>query len=337
MAEKTHRVLVIGVGSIGERHLRCFQKTGRAEMAICEIRHDLREKIAEQYGVRDAYVDLDAAVKDDFEAAVVAVPAHLHIPFALQLAAEDRHLFIEKPLSTSLDGVPVLENLIQDRGLVSAVGYVYRNHPSVAAMRSAIRSGRFGAPVQVVASVGQHFPTYRPAYREIYYRDRATGGGAIQDCLTHTLDMAAWFVGPIDAIAADAANLVLEGVDVEDTVHVLTRHGTVMGCFSLNQHQAPNESTVTVNCREGSARFQAHHNRWSWMTEPGGEWTHEPCDVSERDVLFIRQASAFLDALEGKAAPLCSLEEGVQMLRVNREILRCVDGRNLSQSVKRPQ
>ena len=46
------------------------------------------------------------------------------------------------------------------------------------AMRRAIQSGRFGRPVELVAVCGQHFPTYRPAYRTIYYRDRATGGAA---------------------------------------------------------------------------------------------------------------------------------------------------------------
>ena len=41
----------------------------------------------------------------------------------------------------------------------------------------------------------------------------------------------------------------------------------------------------------------------------------------ERDSLFVRQADAFLDAVEGKADPLCSLAEGVRTLRVNLAIL----------------
>ena len=73
------------------------------------------------------------------------------------------------------------------------------------------------------------------------------------------------------------------------------------------------------------------------MTEPGAEWTHEDHEVPERDTLFIRQAGAFLDALEGKAQPACTLEEGIQTLRVNRDILKCIDNSNLLQPVKRPR
>ena len=58
------------------------------------------------------------------------------------------------------------------------VAYVMRSHPALAAMRNAIQNGRFGEPVHLYATGGQHFPTYRPAYRDIYYRDRATGGDA---------------------------------------------------------------------------------------------------------------------------------------------------------------
>jgi predicted dehydrogenase len=337
MGEKKHRILIIGVGSIGERHLRCFQQTGRADVTICEINQDLREQVADRYGIRDAYVDLDAAANDPFEAAVIAVPAHLHVPLALRLAAEGKHLLIEKPLSTSLDGIPVLAKMVSDRSLVVSVAYVHRANPALAAMRHAIQAGRFGNPVQTVVSVGQHFPTYRPAYREIYYTDRATGGGAVQDSLTHMLNAAEWVIGPIDSLAADADHKVLEGVTVEDTVHVMARHGAVMASYSLNQHQAPNEATMTVVCDRGTARFEIHHSRWSWMTEPGAEWMHENHEIPERDTLFIRQADAFLDALQGKARPACSLEEGIQTLRVCRDILKCIDNPNLLQPVKRPR
>jgi predicted dehydrogenase len=50
----------------------------------------------------------------------------------------------------------------------------------------------------------------------------------VQDALTHTINAAQWLVGNIDRVVADAAHLALEGVDVEDTVNVLARHGGVL-------------------------------------------------------------------------------------------------------------
>jgi predicted dehydrogenase len=232
---------------------------------------------------------------------------------------------IEKPLSTTPDGIDRLRQVVRERRLTAAVAYVYRCHPLLGAMRQAVRAGRFGRPVEFVAVSGQHFPTYRPAYRSIYYTDRATGGGAIQDALTHVINAGEWLLGPVTRLVADAAHQVLEGVTVEDTVHLLARHGPVLASYNLNQHQAPNEITFTVVCERGTARLEYHEHRWRWMVQPGGPWHDEPMAPLERDTLFVAQANTFLDAVEGKAAPPCTLEEGLQTLRVNLAALASVD------------
>jgi len=325
MTQVKKKVLIIGVGSIGLRHLRCFHQTGRADLAFCEIQPALRDQVAREYGFARSYADLEAALNAEHpDAAIIATPAHLHVPQAVRLAEAGVHLLIEKPLSTTLDRIDELRQLVREKNLVAAVAYVYRAIPVLAAMRTAIVEGRFGPPLQIIVVAGQHFPTYRPAYREIYYRDRATGGGAIQDALTHLFNAGEWLVGPIERLVVDAAHLALEGVEVEDTVHAITRHGGVLGFYSLNQHQAPNEITITVVCRQGTARFEGHLTRWRWMTKPEEPWCEEHMPY-DRDELFIRQANAFLDAIEGFAPPLCSLEEGLQTLRVNLAALRSTE------------
>ena len=59
--------------------------------------------------------------------------------------------------------------LVSNKNLISAVAYVLRCYPVFIEARKEIRSGRFGEPVEIVVNCGQHFPTYRPAYRNIYY------------------------------------------------------------------------------------------------------------------------------------------------------------------------
>ncbi|MAG92683.1 MAG: hypothetical protein CMJ48_02880, partial [Planctomycetaceae bacterium] len=242
-----------------------------------------------------------------------------------QLAESGVHLLIEKPLSTDLEGIDALLQTVRQANLTAGLAYVMRAHPALTAMRRELQSGRFGAPVQVVATCGQHFPTYRPAYREIYYTDRARGGGAIQDALTHTLNAAEWLVGPIERLAADAAHQVLSDVVVEDTVHVIARHGNVLGSYSLNQHQAPNEATTTVICEEAALRFESHLRRWRCMTTPESAWQDETFPGLERDSLFVLQVEAFLDAVEGRRPLLCPLDEGLQTLAVNLAVLQSVD------------
>ena len=312
-----HRILVIGVGSIGERHTRCFLQTGRCDVSICEVNSELRERIAEQYKVSACYENLTAALATPPDAAVICTPANLHIPMAEELAEHGVSLLIEKPLGTSLTGVDRLRQLVAQRSLKVSIAYVLRAHPVLSAMREAVRSQRFGKPLEVVVTSGQHFPFYRPAYKDIYYAHRESGGGAIQDALTHSVNAVEWIVGPVSRLICDAAHLSLPGVDVEDTVHLLTRHESVLGSFSLNQHQAPNESTVTIVCETGTVRFEAHRSRWLSCTQAGDDWTIEKEVPLQRDDIFVNQANAFLDFLEDKVEPLCTLDEGVQTLKTN--------------------
>src|SRR5689334_5922158 len=109
------RVLIIGTGSIGERHLRCFRNTGRASVSFCEPVASRREEIKARYGLDCAFADLDDAMHENWDASVVCTPAHLHIPIAQRLAEAGIHVLIEKPLSTSLEGVAELVTIAERR------------------------------------------------------------------------------------------------------------------------------------------------------------------------------------------------------------------------------
>lgn len=319
------RILVVGGGSIGERHVRCFLNTGQAEVSLCETRQDVRQRLAENYQLSNVFSAFDEALAEEFDGAVICTPAHLHILMATQLATRGVGLLIEKPLSTSPHGVDQLAKLIESKNLPVSIAYVMRHHPALQAVKAALDSDRFGRPVQIVYSGGQHFPFYRPAYRETYYTRHETGGGAIQDALTHIVNAAEWLVGPVTKLVADAEHCLLEGVDVEDTVHVITRHRSLLGSFSLNQHQPANESTLTVLCERGSVRYEGHHASWSSCVEPDSAWQIEEKFSLERDDMFVSQAGAFLSQLAGESEAACTLVEGLQTLRVNLAALESVD------------
>lgn len=328
MPDLKHRILVIGVGSIGERHVRCYLATGRAEIGICEIHDDLRNKIANRYAIGEVFSDLAVALAASWDAVLIATPAHTHIPIAIQAANADIDLIIEKPLSTSLDRIDELQRLVSDKSLFTAVSYNHRAHPGVVSMKAALDSGRFGKPLQLYSTMGQNFPTYRPAYRNIYFADREQGGGAIQDAITHTFNLAEWLIGPITRITVDADHMALEGVTVEDTVHAMARHGNVMANYSLNMYQQPNDSHLTIVCEKGTLRFSLHEKRWRYMLEPDGTWVDEFHEMPERDTWYIHNANAILDGLEGKAPAPCTLDEGLQTLRVNLAALRSMESQS---------
>jgi len=317
-------VLVVGGGSIGERHVRCFLQTGRAKVSLCEVRDEIRERLASSYDLQAVYDNLDIGMGFSFDAAVICTPANLHISMALQLAKRGIHVLIEKPLSVSLSGIDELIAVRESDSVVVGVAYTFRHHPAMRALKQAIDSGEFGKPLQVVGVSGQHFPFYRPAYRETYYAQHQTGGGAIQDALTHMINAAEWLVGPITRLVADAEHCALADVTVEDTAHILSRHDLVLGSFSLNQHQMPQETHITVVCEHGTLRTDMVSSQFQVSREPGNPWETVSSFELERDDLFVAQAAAFLDAVDEQTEPACGLEDGIQTLKTNLAALRSV-------------
>ncbi len=325
MPRELHEVLIVGAGSIGERHLRCFLATERVRASFVEVNCDLAKQVSERYPQAQGFSSLQAALEHRFHAAVIATPAPLHIPQALECVKQGMHVLIEKPLSVELTGIDQLMVAVDRTGVTAATAYVYRAHPVLAEFRQVLHSGKYGRAVQLVAVGGQNFPTYRPAYAQTYYNDRKSGGGAVQDALTHILNAGEWLLGPIDRLTADVDHLLLPKVTVEDTVHVLARQGRVMANYSLNQHQTANEIVFTVACEHGTLRYENHLCRWRVMERPDGPWIDSSPVTLERDTLFTRQANAFLDATEGKCPPLCSLPEGLMTLGANRAVLKSAE------------
>jgi predicted dehydrogenase len=206
-------------------------------------------------------------------------------------------------------------------GRQAAVAYVLRGNPLLAQVRDFIRQSDFGPLRHVTSTSGQYFPGGRPAhvahYSKTYYRDRAQGGGAIQDALTHMANWVESIAGPTDCVLCDCAHQVLPEVTVEDTVNVSARNGDVLVNYTLNQFQAPNETTVQFNSPQGSVKVETHRNRWGTFRLGDADWQWREVPPVERDTPFIIQATAFLDQLDGGPSRLCSLEEGRQTLRFN--------------------
>ncbi|MDB6170599.1 MAG: putative dehydrogenase [Verrucomicrobia bacterium] len=310
-------ILVIGCGSIGERHVRTFLATGRADVLACDNRPAILQEIKKRHAVETVENWKTGLEHPAVSGVVIATPSPSHVELATRALESRRHVLVEKPLAIDLTGVDALLAARDRADRFAAVGYVLHFVPALQGARRFLGEGSFGRVCHVTVNTGQHFPQFRPAYREIYYRDHAQGGGAIQDALTHMANAVEWVVGPTSRVFCDAAHQVLEGVSVEDTVNVSARNGTALVSYALNQFQAPNETRWDFHAEGGSLRIEVNAQRWGVMKRGETEWAWHAAPVAERDALYVAQAQAFLDGCERKPNLLCTLEEGRQTLRFN--------------------
>ena len=316
-----HSILVLGSGSIGERHLRCFLNTGRTRVTACDTDPALLQTIAKTYAV-PVVTDWEKAIASgEFNVAVICTPAPFHIPMATKILQRGMDVLIEKPLSQSLAGVDELIALRDSSRRRAVVAYVLHMYPLLAQAREFLQSGELGPVLHATSTSGQYFPGGRPAhavhYSKTYYRDRRMGGGAIQDALTHTANWMESVLGPTQSVLCDCAHQALPEVMVEDTVNLSARNGGALVNYTLNQFQAPNESTLQFNTANGSVKIELHNLRWGWLRRGEKEWTWNVVPAADRDAPFFSQANRFLDLIDGKPVQMCTLEAARQTLRFN--------------------
>ncbi|MCC6491771.1 MAG: Gfo/Idh/MocA family oxidoreductase [Pirellulales bacterium] len=309
--------LIVGGGSIGERHLRCFQQQPGVVVALCEPNERRRAELSSRYAVERTFSSLTEATEFDWNIGVICTPAQLHVEQAVRLLQRAPAVLIEKPLSTP--AVAVDQLLAATPAKTVGVAYTYRSHPAVQAVRDLIVSGALGQVHQLTVVTGSHFPAHRPAYRDTYYAHRETGGGAIQDAATHLFDLAHYMTGPFDWIFCDAAHQSLPGVEVEDTVHATARadKNRVMISIAINQFMAPYEVTMQINGEQASARLILHEHRYGLFRLGDDQWHWHNTPIRERDDLFREQAKLFLEAALGRRPVACSVWEANHTLDIS--------------------
>ncbi len=195
------KVLVVGTGSVGKRHISNLLHLG-ADVSAYSYRAAEGVSNPTYPGV-SMVENLKDALQADFDAVVVANRTDLHLSVALEAARRGKSLFIEKPLAVSLVGADELLKLAEDHKLVIEAGFMLRFHPNLIWIKEYLTGGFLGELMHLRASVGQWLPDWRPGtdHRTSYGAFRKTGGGVIFD-LIHELDLVRWLGGPVVDVTA---------------------------------------------------------------------------------------------------------------------------------------
>ena len=105
------KVLIVGFGSMGRRHSKIIKELF-PDIKISVLRHSqCDDKDINTFGLHDCFTELEDALEYKPDVAIITSPATKHLETAKFLAAEGIHLFIEKPISSSSEGVQSLIEL----------------------------------------------------------------------------------------------------------------------------------------------------------------------------------------------------------------------------------
>ena len=327
------KALFCGLGSIGQRHLRnlramlgddvdvlAYRQRGLPRVLNPDMTVRSGAGLESTYRIR-AFDDLDAALAERPDVAFITNPNTRHLPVARAAAQAGCHLFIEKPLSHSLDGVDQLIDLVESQRLVALVAYQFRFHPGLRAIKRLIDAGALGRIAAAHIVNGEYLPDWHPYedYRETHPARRELGGGALR-IQTHELDYALWLLGMPTRVYAVGGHLSRLDVDVEDSVSMLLtceREGRPVPVhLHLDYLQRPPQRVCEIVGDAGKVRFDYYAKQLDFHDLATGHVTVERFDGFERGQMFQEELRHFFACVRGEECPVVGLREAARSLAV---------------------
>lgn len=185
------RLGVVGAGAIAQvAHIPVLSKMRGAELvAVCDNDRPKARALADRFGVRDVFTDIEDLLElDELDAVVIATPNHLHEPHALSALAAKRHVLCERPLALSSRGVERILAAATRADRKVSVANNHRYRTDVQTLSRFIAGGELG---KIVGMRGGSY-TFKRSPEGWRFRRVESGGGAFLDQGVPLLDLALW-------------------------------------------------------------------------------------------------------------------------------------------------
>lgn len=314
------KVVVAGLGSIGRRHARNLVDLGVDTVLGCEPDAGARETARRDLGI-EVVPALAQALDRAPDAVLVCTPTHEHLGVATAALEAGAHLFIEKPIAATLDGVAALVAGARAHRRVVLVGCNMRFHPGVAHLHETLERGRIGRTLYVRARFGHYLPNWRPGtdYRRSYSARRSEGGGILMESV-HELDYVQWLGGEVAAVVAHTARLGELEIDSEDfaAVTLSLKSGAIaeilvdyLSPLKLRGCEVVGTAGVVRWTSEGKAPERV---RVVWGGIDGGEDVLYASDAYDGNLMYVEEMRHFLACLAGEAVPCLDAEQAARVL-----------------------
>jgi len=330
------KVGVVGGGAIAQvAHLPVLKKMRSVEVqAICDTDLPKARALADRFGVKDAYDDIEELLRyGALDAVVICSPNHLHESHILAALSAKLHVLVEKPLGMSGVSVQRIIRAVEKHDRVVMVGMNHRYRPDVQIVRSFVQSGELGS----IESVRGSWHVFRPSRAQLGWRQRRdeAGGGAMLDLGLSILDLGLWLgaTSPPARVSASLDPAVKDRtVEQSGSAFVVCENGTSIFVDVTWRHLGEGERFgVGLRGSKGSAGINPLN---VWKELHGVAVDVSPTGSVGRENAFTASYRAewahFQAAIAGQAR-IPSLQEHLTLHQVLDAIYRSAfDGRDVS-------
>jgi len=310
---KRYKVLIVGLGSIGRRHIKILKEIIDCNIFILRQKNKTKEDIPEVEEYIFKWEDLQ---NKDIDFAIICNPSVFHVDTAITLAQKSIPFIIEKPVCISMSKIPQLIRIVNDKKLPVLVGFNLRYHYLYKKVKEIIASNKMGKMYSFLAETGQYLPDWRDSdYTNGYSAHKELGGGVIFD-LTHEIDLAVDLLGEVNYLSCFKDKMSSLRIDTEDIAEITLSHkNRCISHFHLDYLQKEYTRKFKLIFEEGEIFWDYSLGKIKLTTENKSSDFFQPKGYTGDDT-FESQFKHWFDVLKGKQKPLVSLEKGIYISKI---------------------
>ena len=308
-----NRLAIIGLGSIGRRHLRLISEI-RPDIKIIAVRSGHGERCDEEKMAAKTVYSIGEAVDEGVQAAIISSPATLHLKQSLELAKNGIHLLIEKPISHTSDRVKELLKIVNENRITIMVGYVLRYDLGAIKFKNWLDNKIKGKILHARIECGSYLPDWRPDqdYRKTVSALSELGGGVLLE-LSHEVDYLYWFFGKPKDVQAQIRNSGTLDINVEDQVDLLmTSEQGYCISVQIDFNRRHVERKCKVLTTEGELIWDAVNKNVTWKGVNKEQSKYEY--NNERNSIYRKQLEVFFDCIENDNDPIVTVKDGFNVI-----------------------
>lgn len=289
------KFLVVGLGSMGKRRVRCLQRLGETDILGFDPREDRREEAHAKYGIETVGDWTDASGRK-VDAWIVSTPPDTHVDYGLQAIARQISFFTEANVTDARMGGLIAQ--LDKSGVVGAPSCTLRYYPGPRRIKQLVTVGTIGRPLAFTYQSGQYLPDWHPweSYKDFYVSKRATG--ACREIVPFELCWLIDIFGPVASLSCMKDRLGDLDADIDDVYQLLLRFdANLIGHLMVDVMARPAVrlfrllgTTGTIEWDHGLKRLRRYH-------ADKGAWTEESLDIGKAEPGYIHADEPYVDEI----------------------------------------
>jgi predicted dehydrogenase len=321
------KVACIGMGWWSDVLADAIKRSGKLEIVACYSRSEgKRNAFATKYQCSAARTYEEVLADKRIEAVINTTPNDAHLETTSAAASAGKHVFLDKPIANTIADARAITQACRKAGVVLAIGYQRRRESQFRWVKQQIDDGVFGKLVNAESNISRD----RAGKIDLgSWRYQASGmpGGVMLQIGIHYADVLEYLLGPVAAVSARLAQLVLPGDNPDVASLVLEHENGALSTLNASYASASENYVMNIYGKEASAYYDLHQGlRFVKRNVPGA--TAVPCAKNDA---IVEELEEFAAAVRGGAEPEMTGERATASLAVIRAgIVSAKEGRRVT-------